>query len=199
MYKIVEIFESLQGEGYNVGKKVIFIRFALCNLNCAWCDTDFESVIKHLSIDDIMNELKKYKTKNVIITGGEPTQQNLSPILEVLKLNDYWIGIETNGTNNIINKNIDYIATSPKRNERINLSIADEVRIVYDTNNIDEMMEFCLKVRNEIKAKRYYLSPVEIEKEFQNLEKLIILRQLLLEKGQEWEISLQIHKLINIE
>ncbi len=40
-YNIVEIFESLQGEGFNTGMPAIFIRFGKCNLACTWCDTNY--------------------------------------------------------------------------------------------------------------------------------------------------------------
>ena len=199
MYKIIEIFESKQGEGYNVGKKVIFIRLALCNLECAWCDTDFESNIKHMSVKSIIEELANYKTKNIILTGGEPTFQNLDELLNALKDKGYLIAIETNGTNDFLDERIDYVATSPKRGQYTNLKNANEVRLVFDTDNIEEMEKFCIETRGQVKASRYYLSPVEIEKEFQNLDKLITLRQILLERGQEWQISIQIHKMLGIE
>lgn len=199
MYKIIEIFESKQGEGYNVGKKVIFIRLALCNLECAWCDTDFESNIKHMSVKSIIEELANYKTKNIILTGGEPTFQNLDELLNALKDKGYWVAIETNGTNDFLDERIDYVATSPKRGQYTNIKNANEVRLVVDTDNIEEMEKFCIETRKQVKASRYYLSPVEIEKEFQNLDKLITLRQILLEKGQEWQISIQIHKMLDIK
>ena len=199
MYKIIEIFESKQGEGYNVGKKVIFIRLALCNLECAWCDTDFESNIKHMSVKSIIEELANYKTKNIILTGGEPTFQNLDELLNALKDEGYWIAIETNGTNDFLDERIDYVATSPKRGQYTNIKNANEVRLVFDTDNIEEMEKFCIETRKQVKASRYYLSPVEIEKEFQNLDKLITLRQILLERGQEWQISIQIHKMLDIK
>ena len=199
MYKIIEIFESEQGEGYNVGKKVIFIRLALCNLECAWCDTDFESNIKHMSVKSIIEELANYKTKNIILTGGEPTFQNLDELLNALKDKGYWIAIETNGTNDFLDERIDYVATSPKRGQYTNIKNANEVRLVFATDNIEEMKKFCIETREQVKASRYYLSPVEIEKEFQNLDKLITLRQILLEMGQEWQISIQIHKMLDIK
>ena len=42
-YRIVEIFESLQGEGYNTGMPAIFLRFGKCNLSCKWCDTEYNN------------------------------------------------------------------------------------------------------------------------------------------------------------
>ena len=82
--KIVEIFKSIQGEGSNFGKQVIFIRLGNCNLKCPWCDTDWKKY-KELTIQEIMEEISKYNCKNVIITGGEPTINNLTPLLKELK------------------------------------------------------------------------------------------------------------------
>ena len=54
-YNIVEIFESLQGEGFNTGMPAIFIRFGKCNLACPWCDTNYHQ-FKHWSLSQILNK-----------------------------------------------------------------------------------------------------------------------------------------------
>ncbi len=199
--KIVEIFKSIQGEGHNFGKEVIFIRLGNCNLKCSWCDTEWNKY-KEFTIQEILNEISKYKCKNVIITGGEPTINNLTPLLIELKNKGYWIAIETNGTNNIDYTYIDYIATSPKfiyGSNIVKLKEANEVRIVVDTDNKMDFITFCINIKNKIKAKKYFLSPVEIEGEFKNLELLGEIKQELEKRGAgEWEISIQLHKLMKI-
>ena len=82
-YPIVEIFNSVQGEGYHTGTPSIFIRFGGCNLSCAWCDTDF-SVWDKMTISEIMTEVGKYSTKRIIYTGGEPAMQKLRPLSDEL-------------------------------------------------------------------------------------------------------------------
>lgn len=200
--KIVEIFKSIQGEGYNFGKQVIFIRLGNCNLKCPWCDTNWKKY-RELTIQEIMEEISKYNCKNVIITGGEPTINNLTPLLKELKDKGYWIAIETNGTNNIGYEYIDYITTSPKfiyGSKIIKLKKANEVRIVVDTDNKIDFITFCINIRNKIKAKKYFLSPVEIDGEFKNLALLGEIKQKLKERGAgEWEISIQLHKLMGIQ
>lgn len=200
--KIVEIFKSIQGEGSNFGKQVIFIRLGNCNLKCPWCDTDWKKY-KELTTQEIMEEISKYNCKNVIITGGEPTISNLTPLLKELKDRGYWIAIETNGTNNIGYEYIDYIATSPKfiyGSKIIKLKKANEVRIVVDTSNKKDFMNFCIDIKNKIKANKYFLSPVEINGEFKNLALLGEIKQNLKERGAgEWEISIQLHKLMKIQ
>lgn len=199
--KIVEIFKSIQGEGHNFGKEVIFVRLGNCNLKCPWCDTEWNKY-KEFTIQEILNEISKYKCKNVIITGGEPTISNLTPLLIELKNKGYWIAIETNGTNNIDYTYIDYIATSPKfiyGSNIVKLKEANEVRIVVDTDNKMDFITFCINIKNKIKVKKYFLSPVEIDGEFKKLELLGEIKQELEKRGAgEWEISIQLHKLMKI-
>ena len=70
-YRIVEIFESLQGEGYNTGLPAIFIRLGKCNLACAWCDTDYLR-FQNMSLAQIVQRVQSYTARHIIITGGEP-------------------------------------------------------------------------------------------------------------------------------
>ena len=71
-YDLVEIFESLQGEGRNTGRPCLFLRFAGCNLACPWCDTSIERRFS-MTLDELVAEISRYKAKSVILTGGEPT------------------------------------------------------------------------------------------------------------------------------
>ena len=96
-YPIVEIFNSVQGEGYHTGTPSIFIRFGGCNLQCSWCDTDFSKWDK-MTVSEIMAVLGQWETKRVIFTGGEPAMQKLRPLSDELHSKGYNIAIETNGT-----------------------------------------------------------------------------------------------------
>ena len=159
MYDLVEIFESLQGEGRNTGRPCVFLRFAGCNLKCPWCDTDVTRRFS-ASLADILKELKQYKAKSVILTGGEPTIRNGMPeLVAALKAAGYWIGVETNGTNDADWLGfVDYVACSPKRGAALNLERADEVRVVAED---EKTVEFCKRVRNRIAATDYYVSPCD--------------------------------------
>ncbi len=89
-FPIVEIFESLQGEGFNTGMPAIFVRFGKCNLTCPWCDTNYNQ-FEQWTLSDILAKVRDYSAKNVIITGGEPTiQPNLSLLLNQLKKEGYF-------------------------------------------------------------------------------------------------------------
>ena len=111
LYPIVEIFHSVQGEGYHCGIPSIFIRFGRCNLRCPWCDTDFD-VWTDMNIGDIVNELSKYDCDRIILTGGEPALQDLMTLSAYLKPLDYYLSIETNGTIQIPTGVIDWICVS---------------------------------------------------------------------------------------
>ena len=97
---VIEIFDSIQGEGVLAGYPVTFIRLAGCNLSCPWCDTK-ESWSKDaalmLSPVEISNDFSLLEF--VVITGGEPTIHNLTGLIAVLNANGHKVMLETNGTN----------------------------------------------------------------------------------------------------
>ncbi|OOF70510.1 7-carboxy-7-deazaguanine synthase QueE [Rodentibacter caecimuris] len=199
-YNIVEIFESLQGEGANTGMPCIFVRFGKCNLACPWCDTHYNR-FESWTLGQILSKVRSFSAKNIIITGGEPTiVPHLAILLDELKKLGYFLAIETNGLKSIPPQ-IDYIATSPKRLYQHKyqircIPVADEVRIVADAN----VIEFCELIEARIEAKRYYLSPCEINGQMNLLETISQLGQLnqRLDKPK-WQLSIQTHKLIGIE
>nr|WP_257812021.1 7-carboxy-7-deazaguanine synthase QueE [Aggregatibacter actinomycetemcomitans] len=199
-YNIVEIFESLQGEGFNTGMPCIFVRFGKCNLTCPWCDTNYNQ-FERMTLAQVMEEVRSFSSKNIIITGGEPTiVQNIEILLEQMKSEGYFLAIETNGLKPIPPQ-IDYIATSPKRlypnkYERRCIDFAHEVRIVADEN----VMAFCELIEDKIRAERYYLSPCEINGKMNLLETITQLGQLNQRVNRpKWLLSVQTHKLIGIE
>ena len=95
--RINDIFYSLQGEGHNTGRAAIFIRFSGCNLKCPFCDTDF-SQYEELSDDDIIERIKDFPSRFVVLTGGEPSLQVDTPLIDKLHAHGYEIAMETNGT-----------------------------------------------------------------------------------------------------
>ena len=112
IYPIVEIFHSVQGEGFHAGIPHVFVRFGNCNLRCEWCDTDFLAYDER-DIESIVEEVLSFDCKRVIFTGGEPAMQNLALIGSKLKKHGINLSIETNGTIPI-DPIIDWICVSPK-------------------------------------------------------------------------------------
>jgi 7-carboxy-7-deazaguanine synthase len=115
--RIAEIFHSIQGEGRLVGMPSLFIRTSGCNLRCVWCDTPYTSWKpegKEWKLGDILSEVKKYRTRHVVITGGEPLlSHNLEELTRRLKPKGCHITIETAAT---IFKPVtcDLVSMSPK-------------------------------------------------------------------------------------
>lgn len=201
-FRIVEIFESLQGEGYNTGMPAIFIRFAGCNLNCVWCDTNFRQYTR-FTLEQLLTKVKQYTSKNIIITGGEPTMVKALPeLLLPLKQAGYYITIESNGLGKV-DPLIDYIALSPKfcyqaRYQKIVQPTASEVRIVAE--NHADFLPFCQYIEQNIQAKRYYLSPCEKNGEFNMFETIELLGKINQNRNDnKWLLSIQTHKFANIE
>lgn len=191
MYPLVEIFESLQGEGRNTGRPVVFVRFAGCNLACPWCDTD---VVKRfeLSVDELVAEVKTHRAKSVILTGGEPTvQKGMPELVAALMAAGYWIGVETNGTNEPSwFKSVDYVACSPKAEfpETVRLTRANEVRIVASSPAV---VGFARAVREKIAATDYYISPCAHGEDIDFATAKEVLSQL-----EGFSLSVQLHKIL---
>ena len=97
MKRVNDIFYSLQGEGRNTGRAAIFIRFAGCNLKCPFCDTDFAQY-EEMSDEDILNRIKSYPSRFVVLTGGEPSLQVDRQLVDLLHKHGYELAMETNGT-----------------------------------------------------------------------------------------------------
>ncbi|MEI6438285.1 MAG: 7-carboxy-7-deazaguanine synthase QueE [Candidatus Omnitrophota bacterium] len=105
--KIIEIFDSVQGEGKYCGTPQVFVRLAGCNLNCSWCDTTHAqkadapgvAVMEPL---EVWSEIEKvYRgSHSVCFTGGEPLVQKdfLKEIFPVLQIYKVPVFLETNGT-----------------------------------------------------------------------------------------------------
>lgn len=148
VFRINEIFRSIQGEGFHTGKPAVFIRFSGCDKSCSFCDTDHSCKMK-LTAVEIAEEVRKIRKKGdiTVFTGGEPTLQPLYDVMyalryraptgkkQTLETSDI-IAIETNGHRNILKMRafIDWITVSPKDEKIIStvLKAADEIKIVYD-------------------------------------------------------------------
>ncbi|MFA7173328.1 MAG: 7-carboxy-7-deazaguanine synthase QueE [Kiritimatiellia bacterium] len=203
-YPVVEIFHSLQGEGFNTGREAVFLRMGGCNLACPWCDTQYNNYTMMDAVS-IFEAVQQFGVNSLIVTGGEPLIiSGLADLIKCFKKHGYWIAVETNGVSVVENgvlKLFDYIAVSPKAvyadlyTKEGAMREADELRVVVD----GDVQDFCLWIGTMIKARKYYLSPCEREGVV-NLEQTIKLLGRLnqSEGGSEWLLSLQTHKLCGI-
>lgn len=97
--RITEIFYSLQGESRTSGYATVFIRLTGCPLRCDYCDTTYAfKGGEWLSLQQVLSEVKKYNTKYICVTGGEPLAQKQCPeLLKVLSDEGYEVSLETSG------------------------------------------------------------------------------------------------------
>ena len=190
-YRLVEIFESLQGEGRNTGRPCVFVRFAGCNLACSWCDTDVRERFS-MTLDELLAEIASYKAKTVVLTGGEPTLIKRAPeLIAALKAAGYFIAVETNATVDAPwLQFVEYVACSPKAEfpDKIELKKANEVRVVASN---DRAVDFCQRVKEIIEADDYYVSPCDHDGEID-----FATAKSVLSKLDGWSLSVQLHKIL---
>ena len=113
----MEHFYTLQGEGFHAGRSAYFVRLGGCDVGCVWCDVkESWDATQHnsMSIDKIVNEIKKSKTDFVVITGGEPAMYNLTALVDILHENKFEVAIETSGCYPLHGA-IDWYCFSPKK------------------------------------------------------------------------------------
>lgn len=103
-YKVVEIFDSIEGEGKRAGELCTFVRFYGCNLNCSYCDTPYGKdggKYTEMELDEIIGKLRH---RNVTLTGGEPMiQPGFITLVAALAGLGYSVNIETNGSQTPLN------------------------------------------------------------------------------------------------
>lgn len=108
-YPVVDLFYSIQGEGYWAGTPAVFVRLAGCNLACPWCDTavarrldagvttSTEQVVQRVvSVTNAWTGVRRLPL--AVITGGEPLLHDLTDLVRALKACATMVAIETNGT-----------------------------------------------------------------------------------------------------
>jgi organic radical activating enzyme len=196
---IQEIFYSLQGEGFHAGRASIFIRLAGCDVGCKWCDTKESWKVdnnnsKALTIEQILEKIKDFESKFVVITGGEPSLYDLNLLVNSLHEYNYTIALETSGTN-LIKGMLDWICLSPKSHKppiKQNFSRASELKMIITNEKDFEFAEDCAKLCGD--NTKLFLQ-TEWSERNQMVKKIIK----YIEENPQWNLSLQLHKILNIE
>ncbi|MCX7955430.1 MAG: 7-carboxy-7-deazaguanine synthase QueE [Bacteroidales bacterium] len=193
---VVETFYSIQGEGFYCGKAAFFIRLAGCDIVCHWCDTPYSWNInngKNISIKKLLNIAKEYKSKHIVVTGGEPFTYNLETFTKLFKENKYYLQVETNGTK-LLTGNWDWIVFSPKKWTQpldCYFKLANELKIIVADTSDFQWAQYCKTKINSFA--KLYLQP-----EYSVKNKIIPEIINFIKNNPEWNISLQIHKILNI-
>ncbi|KRQ86254.1 7-carboxy-7-deazaguanine synthase [Caloramator mitchellensis] len=192
MYKVAEIFHSVQGEGSFLGCPATFIRLSGCNLSCSWCDTDFSP--KH---DMTAKEIADIALcEKVVITGGEPTIYDLEPLLLELKNRGKVTMLETNGTNPTDNIRglLDWIVCSPKPQNNWGINpgcMFDELKFV-----VDGQFNPKIHIKDEIKEmykNRIWLQPESSMFKIRSKEAYEFAME-----DMRLRVGIQLHKIIDV-
>lgn len=195
MYKVNEIFYSLQGEGFYAGTPAVFVRFSGCNLRCAFCDTHHQEGVP-MSLQAIVDEINQYSNAPlVVLTGGEPSLFIDETFVAELRIKTCkYIAIETNGTR-LLPSNLDWVTLSPKTGfeggdvEPCVLRQCDELKVVYLGQN--------LRQYDDIKAGHRFLQPCFSADEAQRQSNMQSCVEAVL-NHPGWCLSLQIHRVLGI-
>jgi len=222
MYRVKEMFYSLQGEGAQTGRASVFCRFTKCNLwtgrekdranaVCNFCDTDFigtdgqnggefnsaedlaDAVSQLWAGEDSANsKIKPY----VIFTGGEPLLQLDEPLISAMHQLGFEVGVESNGTRPAP-EGLDWLCISPKADAEVVITQCDEVKLVYP-QALAPPERF-----KDIEASYYFLSPMADHAVITGRDELKQSNMRLATdyclKHPQWRLTLQMHKILGID
>jgi 7-carboxy-7-deazaguanine synthase len=193
---VMEHFYTLQGEGFHQGKAAYFIRLGGCDVGCVWCDVkESWDASKHplRSIEFLVSEVKKHPGQIVVITGGEPLMHDLTDLTEQLHDAGLRTHMETSGSSTL-SGNWDWITLSPKKFKEPLPEVlphANELKIVvYNKSDFTWAEKWAARVSDKCKL---YLQP--------EWSKAAIVTPLIIDYVKahpRWQLSLQIHKYINV-
>ena len=199
---ITEIFYSLQGEAKEVGIPTVFVRLTGCPLRCNYCDTAYAFKGNNpLSIKSIMEQIKKYNTRYVCVTGGEPmAQSNCLILLDTLIKAGYKTSMETSGSIDIspVNKKVSVVmdlktpsSTEKSQNRYENIALLeskDQLKFVIASRSD---FDWCCDIlQNYSVDSEVLFSPV-----YESL-KPVDLADWILEKQLNVRLQVQLHKIL---
>jgi organic radical activating enzyme len=193
---VMEHFYTLQGEGFHQGRAAYFIRLGGCAVGCVWCDVkDSWDADKHpkYTIEQLVTEVKKTATKLVVITGGEPLMHQLDELTKALQSAGLETNIETSGAHPL-SGHWNWICLSPKKFKEPLPGIlphANELKVViFNKSDFEWAEKYAAQVSPSCKL---FLQP--------EWDKAALVTPLIIDyikAHPQWELSLQVHKYINV-
>ena len=193
---VMEHFYTLQGEGYYQGQAAYFIRLGGCDVGCVWCDVkDSWDADKHPihKIEDLISEVKRTPARIVVVTGGEPLMHDLTELTRQLHEAGLRTHIETSGSSPL-SGDWDWITLSPKKFKAPLTDViphSSELKVVvFNRTDFEWAEQFASQVTPSCKL---YLQP-----EWSKAEVVTPLIIDYIKQHPQWQLSLQVHKYINV-
>ena len=193
---VMEAFYSIQGEGFHQGRAAYFIRLGGCDVGCTWCDVkDSWDASKHplQSIETIVENAKAYPGRLAIITGGEPLLHPLDKLTAALHAAGFETNIETSGSSPLSGF-WNWICLSPKKFKAPLSAIvpkAHELKVViFNKHDFAWAESYAAEANPQCKL---YLQP-----EWDRADTITPLIIDYIKENPKWELSLQIHKYVNV-
>ncbi|KZN52450.1 7-carboxy-7-deazaguanine synthase QueE [Pseudoalteromonas luteoviolacea] len=220
MYKINEVFETIQGEASFTGTPSIFVRLQGCPVGCAWCDTkqtwdvnptylvSLEKTVEkkadsewwaNATPQEIITQFEErgYTAKHIVITGGEPCMYDLHELCNSLHDAGYTTQVETSGTFEILVPKETWVTVSPKINMRGGYDVltsamqrADEIKHPVAMQKHIDELE-ALFEQTGVRPKLIYLQPISQKAKATKLAIDTCVKK-------NWRLSIQVHKYIGI-
>ena len=215
------IWHTLQGEGPFSGAPAIFIRLAGCNLQCPFCDTEYTQGRQRVKIQQIVERVVELRIEHprthlVVITGGEPTRQNIDVLVFVLRELKFHIQIESNGVlapsqdflSWVINGGVSYVVSPKTARICPQTRYASAFKYVLAADSIREEDGLPLQALGH-KAKPFiarppanfsgiiYLNPMDASDPVANRANLLACRDSALKFG--YNMGLQLHKIVGVD
>jgi len=194
--RINDLFWTFQGEGFNTGRRALFVRLPFCNLKCLFCDTEFNT-FKKMTKEEFQEFAKGEPNRFAVITGGEPTvNKDLEKVISWLKELDFEIAIESNGTFPIPLE-IDFVTVSPKKEADYfihpsNCQRIDDLKIVVDEN-------FDWMIPGRLAAMVNYSTKLWLSPEFGQLNEKVAEISKYISEDPRWRLNLQTHKFVGLK
>jgi 7-carboxy-7-deazaguanine synthase len=201
--RINEIFYSIQGESSRIGMPTVFVRLTGCPMRCTYCDTAYAFHDgQQKEIEEIIQEIKKFDTNYVTVTGGEPlAQKNCINLMNQLCELGYQVSLETGGALDIkdVHSKVKIIldVKTPKSNEDknnfwpnlANIKPNDEIKfVIQDYEDFSWSMDIIEKY--QLNQNQILFSPVYNVLASEQLAEWILKHQLNV------RLQLQLHKIL---
>lgn len=219
LYRVNTIYGAIQGEGAMTGFPMVMLRLQGCGVGCLWCDSKetweappegkVDNIEEALGTNSKYAEITQYVIAEylracykvyrwVLLSGGEPAEQYLAPLVSALHLAGFKVAIETSGTaTGHLKGGLDWVTVSPKFDMAGNkgvrpdcLKAANEIKMVVGKQSDIDMLDVAIN-DNHLKHHVITLQPVSQAKKATRL-----CVKTVQERG--WRLSIQIHKYLDL-